>query len=410
MNYVIIGNSIAAVNAIDGIRSIDLDGKITVISMEKYHTYGRPLISYWLEGKVDDQQMGYRPANFFQDMSVDVILGRCAVEINPEEKSIKLDDGREVPYDRLLLATGGRPFIPKSAGMNPKNYYTFTTYDDVRGLDAVIEQGGKAVVLGAGPTGLKAVESLVGRGADVTLVELAERVWAQALDQEGAAMLTEHLQEKGVRVFLQDTITEITRDSEKQLTISLKSGADLKVNILIVSIGVTPNVELLNNIPGVAINRGVVVGPDMSTGLPGVYAAGDVVDGNPPLLPHAAVQGKIAGRNMAGAKETYHPLPAYNALGVMGFYIISAGCGGLSTQEDEVMVQIDKGSKTYRKIVCRNNRLIGVQLINNLDKAGLFRKLIEEEIDITSFKKELLEPEFNILYLPESMWQHQLAQ
>ncbi|CEP67668.1 FAD-dependent pyridine nucleotide-disulphide oxidoreductase [Moorella glycerini] len=409
MNYVLIGNSVAAVNAVVGIREYDREGSITIVSAENYYAYGRPLISYWLEKRVQEQDMPYRPQEFYAQNNVHVLLGRRAVKLDPEACQVYLDNGEKLPYDRLLLATGGRPFVPPIAGLTPANYFTFINYDDVRRLEAFAIPGREAVILGAGPTGLKAMESLVQRGVKVTLVELADRIWAPALDPEAGALIAGFLQDKGVNLYLNDTLTSIRQEDDGRLLMELKSGRELKADILVIAIGVRPNVELLEGLPGVTINRGVVVGSDLSTGLPGVYAAGDVVDGNPPLLPHAAIQGKIAGRNMAGAGEIYQPLPPYNALGFLGLHIISMGNSAATGEEYELLTEVDPATLIYRKLVLKDNRLVGGLLINKFDRAGIYRQLLEEGIEVTSFKDELLRPDFGLLSLPETIWQQQLA-
>ncbi|MDK2820305.1 MAG: hypothetical protein PWP31_270 [Clostridia bacterium] len=409
MNYVIIGNSVAAVHAVMGIREYDQDNPITIISAENYYAYGRPLISYWLEGRVKNKNILYRPEEFYKENKVQLLLGRRAVSINPDSKQVELDDGNFLSYDRLLIATGGRPFIPEIKGLNPKNHFTFMNYDDVRKLEPVAAPGKEAVVIGAGPTGLKAMESLVKRGVRVTLVELADRVWSQALDAEAASMVTSFLQQRGVNLYLNDTVQSIEQKKNDRLDIKLNSGCELQSDLLVLAIGVRPNVELLKSIPGVNINRGVVVGPDLNIGLPDVYAAGDVVADSPPLFPHAAVQGRIAGRNMAGNNDNYKPIPPYNALGILGLNIVSMGNSIASDENYELLVETEREALIYRKLVIKENRLVGGLMINKIDRAGIYHKLIEEGADITSIKDELLNPNFGLLSFPEPVWQRQLA-
>ena len=117
MNYVIIGNAAAAVGTIEGIREVDKTGKITVISEENYHTYSRPLISYWLMGKVTDKNIYYRSPDFYEKNGVETMLGCRAVKIDTAAKSVVLSDGNTVPYDKLMVATGSKPFVPPMNGM-----------------------------------------------------------------------------------------------------------------------------------------------------------------------------------------------------------------------------------------------------------------------------------------------------
>ncbi|MBE3581336.1 MAG: NAD(P)/FAD-dependent oxidoreductase [Thermoanaerobacteraceae bacterium] len=411
MRYVIIGNSVAAVNACQGIRELDREGTITIISAENYYAYGRPLISYWLEGKTDFEKMPYQPVEFYQKNKINVLLGKKAVGLDVNRREVKLDDGSSLPYDRLLIATGGQAIVPPLTGLTAEDYFTFLTYDDVLRLARRASPGKEVVVLGAGPSGLKAMESLVTRGARVTLVELASRIWSLVLDREAAALITRFLEEQGVTVILQDTILGGRRNNEGRLELDLQSGRQLTCDILVVAIGVRPNTELLEKVAGVNLNRGVVVDEYLSIGLPGIYAAGDVVAGGPPLLPHAARQGRIAGRNMAGGREKYIAGPAYNALGFLGLHTISIGISAPEPEEGyEILAEKREEGRIYRKLVLDNNRLVGALFINEFDRAGLYRRLIEEQVDVTPFKDNLLQKGFGFLHLPRELWEGKLGE
>jgi len=411
MRYVIIGNSVAAINACQGIRELDKEGSITIVSAEKYYAYGRPLISYWLEGKTGEDKMHYLPPDFYTRHNINVLLGRKALRIHWERQEVELDDGSRLPYDRLLIATGGKAIIPPLEGIQEEDYVTFLNYDDARRLAEVAHPGKEAVILGAGPSGLKAMESLVSRGLKVTMVELAPRIWSPVLDTEAATLVTSFLREKGVRVILEDTILGGSRKEGGKLKLNLKSGKELEADLLVVAIGVRPNVELLEQAPGVTLKRGVVVDEYLNVGLPGVFAAGDVVDGNPPLLPHAAAQGRLAGRNMAGAREKYKGSLPYNALGFLGLHIISMGITNCEPgQGYEILVQKAENERVYRKLVLQNNRLMGALFINRLERAGLYRWLIEEKIDVLPFKDKLLQADFGFLDLPSALWEARLKE
>ncbi len=154
MNYVIIGNSAAAVGTIAGIREIDSTGKITVISDEKYHTYSRPLISYWLQGKVSDKNIYYRDPDFYEKNGVETVLGKKVVKIDAANKSVVLDDGLAVPYDKLMVATGSKPFVPPMNGLDKVHYHTFMSFDSVKAIRSEIKDGMNVLIIGAGLIGL----------------------------------------------------------------------------------------------------------------------------------------------------------------------------------------------------------------------------------------------------------------
>ena len=139
MRYVIIGNSAAAIGGVEGIRRVDAASPIALISAEPHHTYSRPLISYLLWGKTDEERMLYRPRDYYEKMGVTPLLGCTATTIDPAKQIVRLADGRDVPYDKLLVATGSRPFVPPMAGLDQvEKKFSFLTLDDARGEQVVL--------------------------------------------------------------------------------------------------------------------------------------------------------------------------------------------------------------------------------------------------------------------------------
>ena len=161
-NYVIIGNGVAATGCIEGIRSVDKDSKITVISAENYPVYCRPLISYYLEEKTTLQKMNYRPCDFYDENGCEVIYGKSAVSVDKDKKNVVLDDGCEIAYDSLCVASGSSPFIPPFAGLDTvENKFSFMTIDDTLALEKAIDKNSKVLIVGAGLIGLKCAEGIV---------------------------------------------------------------------------------------------------------------------------------------------------------------------------------------------------------------------------------------------------------
>jgi NAD(P)H-nitrite reductase large subunit len=191
MNYVIIGNSIAAVGCIEGIRRVDGDGKITVVGAEPYHVYGRPLISYLLEGKTDLERMKYRPDGFYDAHNCILKKGERAVKIDIERRRVALQSGEVLPYDRLLIATGARSFVPKIPNLEKYEYHTFMTLGDALKLQAKIDEtpNAKVLILGAGLIGLKCAEAILKKVAEITVVDMADRILTSILDIEGSEII-----------------------------------------------------------------------------------------------------------------------------------------------------------------------------------------------------------------------------
>ena len=409
MNYVIIGNSAAAIGAVEGIRQVDRTGRITIISDEPYHTYSRPLISYWLAGKVTEDKMMYRARDFYGANGVNTVLGIKAEKINFKGHKVMLADGSDIPYDKLLIATGGKSIVPPMAGLDKKGVYSFLKFDDVQEIQAAVSSGKKkAVVIGAGLIGLKAAEALVKLGVDVTVVELANRVLPAILDEQAAAMVQEHLDRPGMKFELANTVTKIVGKSVVS-GVTLKSGGDLPCDMLVVAIGVQPNTDLAKD-TDIQINRGIVINEKMETSVNGIYAAGDVSEGFDivygtsrvlPLLPNAYQQGEVAGRNMAGDVTVFAGGLAMNAIGFGDLPMLTAGIIKPESDEFEILVDADPKTRSYRKAVLKNGCLVGYICLNKVDRAGIMTGLIKDKVDVSAFKERLLDPDFGYIDFPE---------
>jgi len=408
MNYVVIGNSAAGIGAIEGIRSVDRAGKITLFSDEPHHTYSRPLISYYLYGKVSADKMYYRPLDFYQRMDVEAQLGVRVKSLLPGEKSIVLSSGEKVPYDRLVLATGGKPIVPPLAGRELQGVYTFLKWDDVKALEQAIFPGARTVVIGAGLIGLKAAEALIKRQAQVTVVELANRVLSAILDETAAAMVQDSLEQNGIKFYLQNTVSEILGSEGKVSGVRLQDGTELSCDLVIIAIGVSPNTDLVRETE-IEVNRGILVDSHMATNVPEIYAAGDVAEGYDtlyrqrrvlPILPNAYKQGYTAGLNMAGQTQEYRGGFAMNSIGFLGLPMITAGIVKPEGEEFTELVEADAAQKRYKKIVLRDGRIVGFIALNRIDRAGILTGLMEKEIDVRPFQEHLLQEDFGYVYFP----------
>ena len=186
--YVIIGNGIAAANCIEGIRSLDCEGSITVVSGEDREVYCRPLISYLLDGRTDQDRMKYRDPGFYSRMGCEVLYGRKAVSIDKDSRRVVLDDKTQLPYDALCVAAGSYPFAPHFDGLDKiKKKFSFTTLDDALALEKAIDRESKVLIVGAGMIGLKCAECLAERVAEVTVCDLADHLLPTFLDFECAS-------------------------------------------------------------------------------------------------------------------------------------------------------------------------------------------------------------------------------
>ncbi|MFW5991849.1 MAG: NAD(P)/FAD-dependent oxidoreductase [Halanaerobiaceae bacterium] len=410
MEYLIIGNSAAGIGGVEGIRKCDPGGEIRIISREPYHTYSRPLISYYLAGGVDIEKMKYRPDDFYENNRVDVILNKEVVGLNTDDKKVILENDETYNYDRLLIAAGGSPFIPPIEGTSKNNVYTFLELDDAKEIKKAIDSltfkgydSGKVIILGAGLIGLKAAEALTKLGLEVSVVELADRILSTILDKEAAAIIQSHLEERGINFYLSDTIKEFIGGREAVGAI-LKSGTTINCDLAVIAVGVRPNTSLVKDME-IAVNRGILVNDKLETSIEDVYAAGDVCEGYDmlrreksviPIWPGAYKEGYTAGQNMAGSKKVYKEGFARNSIGFFGLPMITAGLINPDGNNGTYDVFTEKSieDKSYRKIIISRNKLMGFIYLNNIDRAGILTGLIKEQKDIRNIKEKILSADF----------------
>ncbi len=387
MKYVIIGNSAAAVGAVEAIRKLDTEGTITLISSEAYHTYSRPLISYLLQGRTDEQRMKYRGDDFYEKNGVKTMLSTTVTSINARKKEVSTADGKVIPYDKLLVATGSKPFVPPMSGLEdvPKRF-TFMSLDDAHALEQALDPQVRVLIIGAGLIGLKCAEGIADKVGSITVVDLADRILPSILDEAGSAMMQSHIESHGIAFRLSDSVKSFTPDSA-----TLQSGEVIEFDILVIAVGVRPNTELVKEAGG-EVRRGIVTDLHCATTLPDVWAAGDCTESLDisigqervlALLPNAYMQGECAGINMAGGEKLYdHAIPM-NAIGFFDLHIITAGSyAGVST--------VTEGKATYKRLVVDDNRLVGYILIGAVERAGIYTSLIRNKTPLDTIDFELI--------------------
>jgi NAD(P)H-nitrite reductase large subunit len=400
--YVIIGNSAAAIGCVEAIRKLDQQGEITIITDEPYHTYSRPLISYWLGGKVADEKIYYRDQGFYEDNHVTLLAGRRAVGIDTKKRAVTLDDGGEpgsVPFDKLLIATGSRPFVPPTPGLETVPYaYTFMHWDSAKAIKERVDAGAKKVlIIGAGLIGLKAAEALIDmkRDLSVTIVDMANKVMPSVLDEAASDMVKAHIEKQGA-VFKLGTVVERYEGN----TAYLKNGEALDFDLLITAVGVRPNTSLAAE-AGAFVDIGIRTDENQKTSLPDIYAAGDctqsfdITSGKEKImaiLPNAYMQGLIAGYNMAGWQTPYKNALPMNAIGFFGLHIISAGDSLASGSNVYINKTYDDQDNVtdYKKMVFGEGFLSGYILVGDVSRAGIYTSIIAERVPVSKVDFELL--------------------
>jgi nitrite reductase (NADH) large subunit len=409
MNYVIIGNSFAGIFAAEAIRRSDAEGRIKIVSKEPEHTYSRAMIHELLAGMVAEPLVYLRDADFYEKGRLDAVLGKAATRIDPAGKTVTIDD-ENVSYDKLLIATGARPFIPPVGGLDAVEYHTLTTMAEAQRLGSATAGRKHAVVLGAGLIGLQCAEALVHLGLHTTCVEMADTVLPMASDEAASAIILSEIEAEGMQVRTDDTIREIIASNGQPTGCTLGSGEEIPCDLLVIAVGVRADVSLAED-AGIACDRGIVVDDKMQTNVKDIYAAGDCACGAEivtganmalPTIPIASTHGMIAGHNMAGVERVYRGGVPLNALQFGSTQIVSYGFVKDETYAD-VLTTSDPSQNMYKKIIIKDGQITGALFVKAIDRTGLFRHLMENKIDVRPFQEHLLSPDFGVEHLPREV-------
>jgi NAD(P)H-nitrite reductase large subunit len=438
INYLIIGNSAAGINAAESIRQIDKKGSIAIVSEESCPAYSRPLISYFLGNKVSADGMYYKNESFYKENDIELLLNEKAVRIDVKNKAVELsprqpkNSGTKLYFEKLLIAVGGKSIIPpgtkkeqspsrSQSQVQSNGIFTFLSWSDTKNIQNFIKKNNvkNVVVVGGGLIGLKATEGLLDIGIKVTIIELADKILSSTFDMNASRVIENALKKTGCNIVTGTTVEKISYNkssgkNKKVEKVILKNGKVIKTDMVITAIGVIPNIDIIRN-TGIKAEKGILTDEYLQTNIPDIYAAGDVAQIYDIILektrtiaiwPNASRQGKIAGFNMAGIKKTYEGSFAMNSMEICGIPTISMGLTEPPDDTYKILSEYDKNSGTYRKIVLKDNVIVGAIFINKIDRTGIFAGLIKNKTNTESFGDALLNENFGLIYLPKEYRKH----
>ncbi len=417
VKYLIIGNSAGGIGAAEAIREVDRAGRITIISDEPYPAYSRPLISEYLAGRCPLEKMLFRPIDFYEKNQIQAILGQKVEQVDIGERTVRLENGRTIAWEKLLLATGGVPIVPQIDGIDRGGVFTFSTLDDAKAIEQYFSQRvGRAAVVGGGLIGVSVAEALVRQGIKVAIVEMKERILNTILDKETSALAEERLKQAGVEIITGHTVAAVSSYyfAGEVTGVTLDDSRPIPCELVIVAIGVQPRTELLAG-TGIEINRGIVVDRYMATSSTNVYACGDAAEAYDfiygenrltPIWPNAYVGGRVAGFNMAGVPTEYPGGTAMNSLKYFGLAIVSAGIVDPPDSSYEVLTK--RREHSYKKVILKDGLVVGMVFAGDIEKSGIVFSLMKDKVNVDSFKQALVADDFGLVSLPEEIWRPRL--
>ncbi len=400
----IIGNSAAGISAAEAIRARDKQSEITMVSDEDYPAYCRCLISYLLAGDVKKDKVFFRPESFYKENNINLVLNKKVSRVLPKKNRVTCEDKTQLDYDVLLIAAGAHPKIPEIKGIKKTGVFGFRTLKDVKAIQDLLPVAKCACVLGGGLVGIKAAYALKKKGIEVKVVVSSRQIMSQVFDEDSSLLIQKRLEEHGIEFLSRQDAAEIIGEGDIK-AVKLASGKIFACSLVVVGKGVEPNIEIAQE-SGIQFQTGILADAAMRTNIENIYTAGDVCEcldittGKPALnalWTSAVEQGKIAGENMSGGKTVYGGSLGMNATEFFGLPVVSLGLHKLPSEAAgfEELKSFDPISGAYRRLLIKDNLLVGAILTGNINPGGVFLRLMREKTDVSSIKDNLLENNFS---------------
>ncbi len=381
--YLIIGNGIAGLAAAREIRTNDKDGSIVMVSNEPTLTYYRVKLTEYISKDFIDEDLLVSKENWYEEKNVKVMLRKFVEYIDTTNNKIKLDDGQEIEYEKLLIATGSRPFIPPINGKYKEGVFALRTLKDLHYIREYMKSSKDVSVIGGGLLGLEAAWSLKQLGKEVSIIEFAPYLLPRQLDKEIANKLEEKLSKIGFKVFLASQAEEILGEG-KATGIKLNGERNIKADAILVSSGIRPNLDLVRNTT-IEYDKGIKVDKRLKTNIDNVYAAGDVVEIDGMVLglwTAGNEQGKVAGANMAGKELEYNHPKIFTTLQIGSIELFSAG---VINDFDKVYEYKEDEKDIHHKIFTKDGKIVGVILFGELKEVNTLRNAVISNMAIDEY-------------------------
>ncbi len=374
--YLIIGYSTAGLSAVRALTEYEPRASITVISAERHLPYSRVLLTHFIAGKVQRRDLDLVVPDFSQQAGITLLQGVRAVHIDPGEKRVMLDNGERLSYRALLLSTGSSPIFPEGLTPSDPCVAGLRSLEDCEKIMRHAVPGAAVAVIGGGPVGVKLACALREAGVSVHMLVSSPHLLSQVADEEAAGMVRKRMEACGINILTGVDVSGLEPDSDGAATLMLNDGTELACSLAVFCKGVRPNTEPLQVLQ--TRGGGIRVDKFMRSVFEDIYAAGDVAETfeitrrqycTAAIWPHAVRQGRLAGLNMAGCEAPYGGSLFRNALEVFGLPFISIGIHPVSSCGNWDM-EICRDGLVYRKLIYRENSLVGAQLVGRVEEAG----------------------------------------
>ncbi len=394
MAYVVVGASAAGINAAKTLREINKDIEIILVSKDEY-VYSRCILHHFLDGRRDIEDLDFSPGEFFKKYDIKWMKGVEVTGIDTKEKKLKLDNGEDLPYEKVVLATGASSFLPPIENLRTaNNVIGLRNLDDAIRIKEIAPKVKNIIILGAGLVGVDAMAGLLDYDAKVTMIEMGDRILPLQLDHYAANVYIERLKEEGVDFRFNVRAEKVIVDENNNpVAIKLNTGEEVPGELIIACTGVRSNVGFLEG-SGIECDKfGLIFNPKGETNVKEVYGAGDI-SGRNPIWPTAVKEGLIAANNMCD-KEIYME-DFFGSKNTMNFCgVATMSLGTVIKPDDTYKEAVEIKGKDYKKIIHKNGTIYGAIVQGDLSYVGVLTQLIKDKINIDRVKKPIFQIDYS---------------
>ena len=393
MKLVLVGNGLAGMRCLEDLLDMAPDRyEITVIGEEPWGNYNRIMLSPVLSGDKTIEEIMLHPHEWYQDKGISLIAGDPAIRIDRPRKQIHTKKGLVVDYDRMILATGSKPFIPPVKGADLQGVLSFRDIYDVNTMLEYCKNKKNAVVIGGGLLGLEAAYGLKQRGMNVTVLHLIDRIMDRQLDVKASQMLKKAIEQKGIHLLTEANTEELIGTDGHVSQVRLKDGTVLDADLVIFAVGIRPNMALAQS-AGLRCQRGVLVNDTMQTYDPSIYAVGECIEHRGQtfgLVEPLWGQAFICASHLAEHGSLTFKAPTVpTQLKVSGCDVFSAG--NFQPEDDfEDIILNDEKRQIYKRIIVQQDKVIGAVLFGDTEDGAWYAELIADQTSISSIRNKLL--------------------
>ena len=403
VDYLIIGGGIAGTTAAETLRQNDKNCSVVIVSDEPYRLYSRILLSkpYFFLGKIPFEQIWLKKEGWYEENKIELITGKVAVELNREKKEVKLDDGEEITYKKLLLAVGGHARRWNVPGAQKNGICYSRNLDETKEMIEAFKGAKHGITIGSGFVSFETAELMIKNNMSAAVVMLEPYFWYPLFDETAGKMIESAMEKAGVKLYRKSEVVEVL-GGDRVEKVKLKNGDELSCEVVGVGIGLQFNFEWIKK-AGLEVQRGIVANEYLQTNDENIFTAGDCAEFNDLMLGervmlgnwvNALNHGSIAAQNMLGQKKPFKLVSFYTA---QAFGINISMVGDIRLGEGKsVLYRSDKANNSYTCIVVKGGKIEGATLLNKTDELFAISKLIESNINITGHEEQITDPKFDL--------------